>query len=103
MRFQIIIVLLLVSVSGCSSNDHDGESTSGELVVFAAASLQDVIRDIGDTFADSNQVSIVYNFAGSNTLARQLVAAPKAAIHISIDRVDADRPVVRGHCGRPHQ
>lgn len=46
---------------------------SGELTVFAAASLTDAYTEIGDTIMAANPgVTITYNFAGSQALATQL-------------------------------
>ena len=60
-------------------------------MVFAAASLHDVVRDIGARFSETRQIDLIYNFAGSNTLAQQLQAAPVADVFLSAnqDWVDA--------------
>ena len=54
-----------------------------ELTVFAAASLTDVMGELAVPFEQAHDVKIVFNFAGSNTLAQQIVAAPKADVFIS--------------------
>lgn len=84
-RFQGLITLLLVVLfTGCASDvEQTAQNSDNQLVVFAAASLQDVIREVGQAFEDSLSVNLTYNFAASNVLARQLVAAPKADIYIS--------------------
>lgn len=49
------------------------EELSGELIVFAAASLTDVFGEIATDFqAQHPDTTIVYNFAGSQQLAQQL-------------------------------
>ena len=49
------------------------EELSGELIVFAAASLTDVFSEIATDFqAQHPDTTIVYNFAGSQQLAQQL-------------------------------
>ena len=55
-------------------------------MVFAAASLHDVVRDIGARFSETRQIDLVYNFAGSNTLAQQLQAAPVADVFLSANQ-----------------
>ncbi|HNX05074.1 MAG TPA: molybdate ABC transporter substrate-binding protein [Opitutales bacterium] len=50
-----------------------------ELTVFAAASLTDVMQELAVPFEKENGVKIIFNFAGSNTLAQQIVAAPSGA------------------------
>lgn len=68
----------------------DGDGTpvdaelSGELVVFAAASLTDVFTELGEHFESTHPgVSIVFNFAGSSTLATQIVEGAPADIFAS--------------------
>ncbi len=55
------------------------------LVVFAAASLRDVAAEIGRRFERLHPVEVVFNFAGSNTLAQQIDAAPRADVFLSAD------------------
>jgi len=59
-------------------------------VVFVAASLRDVVQEIGRSFAHTRHVDLVYNFAGSNTLAQQIKASRSADIFLSanVDWVD---------------
>ena len=77
----VVLVLTLLSV-GCDNNGSP-EQENPALVVFAAASLRDVVRDIGARFSEAHQVDLIYNFAGSNTLAQQLRAAPVADVFLS--------------------
>ena len=67
---------------GCGDSGSSGQEKPA-VVVFAAASLRDVVRDIGVRFAEMHQVDLIYNFAGSNTLAQQLRAAPVADVFLS--------------------
>lgn len=55
------------------------------LLVFAAASLRDVATEIGAELERAQGVKVEYNFAGSNTLAQQIVAAPVADVFLSAD------------------
>jgi molybdate transport system substrate-binding protein len=73
-------VLVSLTILGCHSNDTPHKPP---LVVFAAASLQDVVKDLGQLFAQDQHVELVYNFAGSNTLAQQIKAAPAADVFLS--------------------
>lgn len=50
-----------------------------ELTVFAAASLTDVMKELAVPFEKEHSVTVVYNFAGSNTLAQQITASPNKA------------------------
>ena len=77
----VVLAFTLLSV-GCDNNGSP-EQEKPALVVFAAASLRDVVRDIGARFSEAHQVDLIYNFAGSNTLAQQLRAAPVADVFLS--------------------
>jgi molybdate transport system substrate-binding protein len=56
-----------------------------ELVVFAAASLTDALKEIGAAYEDSTVVEVRFNFAASNLLARQIAAAAPADLFASAD------------------
>jgi molybdate transport system substrate-binding protein len=82
--------LLIVGAEwmGHAERSHASEGSSsaaptparGEtLRVFAAASLSPVLPALAERFEDGAGQRLVFNFAGSNTLARQLAAAPGAA------------------------
>ncbi len=53
--------------------------------VYAAASLSDAVREIGSRFEADTGYSVEYNFAGSNTLAQQIVSASRADVFFSAD------------------
>lgn len=88
MRFlpPLIFSILLAILAGCGKTDSSGERASEKettLTLFVAASLTDVIQEVGDAFASEHEVEFVYNFAGSGTLAQQLLASPRADVFIS--------------------
>ena len=65
-------------LSGCSSEQH-----REEILVFAAASLRESMEDIGQQFEEATGTKVLFNFAGSNDLAHQIIAAPRADIFLS--------------------
>lgn len=70
-------VTLVAVLAGCGEPaPPDGAATgglSGELVVFAAASLTDSFTQIGEQFEAAHpELSVTFNFAGSSTLAQQI-------------------------------
>ena len=73
-------ILVSLSVLGCQSPQAPSKPP---LVIFAAASLQDVVTALGQQFGQEHSVELVYNFAGSNTLAQQIKAAPAADVFLS--------------------
>ena len=46
--------------------------SSAEINVFAAASLTDALQELGKTFASQTADKVVFNFAASSLLARQI-------------------------------
>ena len=80
--FAFTVFALILLSAGCGHNGSS-EQDRPPLVVFAAASLHNVVRDIGARFSEVHQVDLIYNFAGSNTLAQQLRAAPVADVFLS--------------------
>ncbi|MFT5049253.1 MAG: molybdate transport system substrate-binding protein [Chlamydiales bacterium] len=81
-------LLAHVASPGCAPPDE-----RPELSVFAAASLTDLCADLGAAFEPA---AVTFNFAGSNVLARQILAAPEAAdVFLSADRAWAQELVER--------
>jgi molybdate transport system substrate-binding protein len=78
---KIFYVLLLLL---CSCTPDTGSAP--QLMVFAAASLNDVMGEVGSRFEAEHGIHVNYNFAGSNVLAQQLIAAPKADLFISANK-----------------
>ena len=79
---KIICVLLLSCAFGCTP---DSDPTP-KLMVFAAASLHDVLLEVGGLFEQEHGIHVNYNFAGSNVLAQQLIAAPRADLFLSANK-----------------
>ena len=70
----LALVLLLVS-SSCASDERE------EILVFAAASLTDVMKTLGQQFAQSEGVKVRFNLGGSTNLAQQIIRnAPADAL-----------------------
>jgi molybdate transport system substrate-binding protein len=55
------------------------------ITVFAAASLQNVMQEIGADYTKATGTQIAFNFAGSSTLARQIVEGAPVDLFISAD------------------
>jgi molybdate transport system substrate-binding protein len=79
-----------VGESQAATADGDGE-LSGELVVFAAASLTDAFSELAEAFtAEHPDVRVVFNFAGSQVLASQIAEGAPADVFASADVVQMD-------------
>ena len=75
----VALAILLVAMLGCA-----GPSTSPQgPLVFAAASLKDVLEDVGREFESRHGLGPVFNFAGSNVLALQVEATESADVFLS--------------------
>jgi molybdate transport system substrate-binding protein len=57
-----------------------------ELTVFAAASLTDVLEEVGKAYTAKSQVGVRFSFAASSVLARQVESGAPADAFISADR-----------------
>ncbi len=74
--YAFIIAASLVAALGCSSISEDDPP-----VVFAAASLSDVLAEVAEEYTVSTGSEMAFNFAGSTLLANQIVTgAPASAI-----------------------
>lgn len=99
-RLAAAAVGLAVATAACGS---DADTTvpggsggdlvvSGEVVVFAAASLTDAFTELGDAFVAANpDASIVFNFAASSELVAQIVEGAPADVYASADLDDMAR------------
>ena len=85
------LVLVLTACSAGDTEDGsggevDGTASSGELTVFAAASLTDVFEEIAASFEEENpEVEVTFNFAGSSELAQQINSGAPADVFAAAD------------------
>jgi len=77
-----LVLALLLGTIACGGTVVPGEEP---LLVFAAASLREFVDEAGNRFEAREGVEVARNFAGSNTLAQQILAAPRADVFISAD------------------
>ena len=76
------VVAAVLLAAGCADR---GRMARGP-VVFAAASLREVAAELGVAFESREGVAVELNYAASNTLAQQILAAPGADVFLSADR-----------------
>jgi molybdate transport system substrate-binding protein len=69
---------------------------AGELTVFAAASLGDVLEDVGAEFEAATGHEVVLSVAGSSVLARQIGQGAPADIFVSANRAWMDSLIAEG-------
>lgn len=91
----IALIGSTVVAAGCSG-DRAGpapdRSVSGEIVVFAAASLSEAFTDVGASFQDEHPgTSVVFSFAASSELVAQLIEGAPADVLASADMATMNR------------
>jgi len=62
-----------------------GEAFADRITVFAAASMTDALKRIGAAYTDKSGTGVVFSFAGTGALARQIEAGAPADVFISAD------------------
>jgi molybdate transport system substrate-binding protein len=75
--------LLVLSALGAPVRAADAPDQ--ELLVFAAASLTNVLDEIGTAYAQQTQQHVKFSYAASSALARQLEAGSRADVFLSAD------------------
>jgi molybdate transport system substrate-binding protein len=69
---------------------------AAEITVFAAASLTDSLKEIATAYEKDSGDKIIFNFAASSTLARQIEEGAPADIFFSADEAKMDGLVKKG-------
>lgn len=95
----LLTPLLLASACGATGT---GSPADGRLTVFAAASLAEAFREMGEAFeADRPGSEVNFNFAGSQLLATQIRETTAADVYASADPVQMRRVRQAGRVGEP--
>ena len=72
-RFAVSILVLSLTLAGCSSNPSSSQTSNTKLTVLAAASLTNVFPKIGALFTKSHPGdTFTFSFAGTDQLAAQI-------------------------------
>lgn len=111
MRAAGLVLTLLVLAMACGGGQPTGdqasrevpaaqeteETLSGEVLVFAAASLTDAFEEIATEFSNTNrEVKVIYNLAGSQQLAGQITQDAPADVFASANQTQMDVVVAAG-------
>lgn len=87
-KLTFVAVTAAALVVGCSNSDSTPEkpSSTGEITVFAAASLKSTFTDLGKQFeTDNPDTKVTFSFAGSSDLVTQLTQGAPADVFASAD------------------
>lgn len=82
MRARALLAALALAAAACAPGG-DAQPPEPEVVVFAAASLREALEELGPAFERETGARVLFNFAGSNDLAQQIVAARGADLFLS--------------------
>jgi molybdate transport system substrate-binding protein len=82
-RLAFVFLFVAIVSTPCSGR-------AAELLVFAAISLTDALKEIAPLYEKTSSDTLSFNFAGSNDLARQIDAGAPADIFFSADEAKMD-------------
>jgi molybdate transport system substrate-binding protein len=86
-----IVALVLAPLAATANRpSRPGAPSRPELLVFAAASLTDALGEIGAGYEARTGVRVLFSFAGSNALARQIRAGAPADVFVSANLARMD-------------
>jgi len=94
-RWLLTVLLGILLAAACSGGGNsESDELSGELAVFAAASLQESFAELKTAFERRHpDVEVELNFAGSSTLSRQITRGAPADVFASADARQMDHAV----------
>jgi molybdate transport system substrate-binding protein len=78
---QLLIAAVLLSQSATAA-----EAQHQALIVFAAASLTDVLQQAGPLYTQQSNVAVKFSFASSSALAKQIESGARADAFLSADQ-----------------
>jgi molybdate transport system substrate-binding protein len=84
MKRLFCLALLLTAFGGLQP--RAAEENKQSITVFAAASLANVLQDLGDAYTKDSLVPIRFSFAASSALARQIENGSRADVFFSADQ-----------------
>ena len=82
-KFSGVGLILGLSLLGLTSSAAD--AVKPPITVFAAASLTNVLQELGDGFTKETSIPVRFSFAASSTLARQIENGAPADVFLSAD------------------
>lgn len=102
MRGAVAGILLAVLASADAPARAEDTDAPREVAVFAAASLSDAFRDIAAVLRETHpRTAVTFNFAGSSTLATQIVEGAPADVFAAADEASMQTLVAAGAVKAP--
>lgn len=93
---KLIGTCLLVLACALNAPAHAADAQNQDILVFAAASLTNVLDEIGAAYTQQTQQPVKFSYAASSALARQLEAGARADVFFSADLEWMDYVQARG-------
>ncbi len=92
MKKLLALVLALAMALALCACGGDGAAEDVELTVFAAASMEETLTEIGDMYMAENEgVTVVFNFDSSGTLKTQIQEGAVCDVFISAGQTQMDQ------------
>ena len=92
MKKLLALVLALAMALALCACGGDGAAEDVELTVFAAASMEETLTEIGDMYMAENEgVTVVFNFYSSGTLKTQIQEGAVCDVFISAGQTQMDQ------------
>jgi molybdate transport system substrate-binding protein len=82
---KLWVIWLLMAVCATAGNAAVAAEDSGTVLVFGAASLTNVLDDLGKAFTEKTKVPVKSSLAASSVLAKQIEAGAPADVFFSAD------------------
>ena len=93
-----VLILTAAVLSACGPRE---DRNSGEVLIFAAASLQDVMSDIEELYEAGSGPRVSFSFGSSQALAQQIASGAPADVFIAAGEAPMAFLDERGLVGRP--
>jgi molybdate transport system substrate-binding protein len=81
----LAVCLMAVSTGSRAQCAPTATNPAGELLVFGAASMTDVLEELGREYRRETRQPVKFSFASSSTLARQIESGAPADVFVSAD------------------
>lgn len=99
-RYRMALSALLALAGVSCGDDENQHAQSGEVVVFAAASLTDAFTEIAEAFTDEHpEINVAFNFAASSQLVTQIGEGAPADVFASADLANMTKLTDAGNNG----
>jgi molybdate transport system substrate-binding protein len=82
---KLIRICWILCLSLCGTPGFAANSDKAPITVFAAASLTNVLQQLGDSFTKDTSIPVRFSFAASSALARQIENGSPADVFFSAD------------------